>query len=143
MKKKAFTLTEILTAVIIVAILATLAIPQFIKTMEASKIRLAKTNLKLILAAERVYRNETGFFMPFNEDMSGRVATAEEIIKYLGLDFPDLRKQALGKTPDFVYTINTTGGPRVDFSATAVRSRGGEVVRLEINSEGEITEVRE
>jgi len=85
--KKAFTVIEILTVVIIIAILATLAIPPFIKTMDSAKGRLAKTNLKLILAAEKVYRNETGKYMPY---LGGeRTASDEDFKKYLGLEIKD------------------------------------------------------
>ena len=97
MKRSGFTVIEIMTVVIILAILASLAVPPLIKTMDAAKGRLAKTNLKLILAAEKVYRNETGKYMPY---LGGeRTASDEDFRKYLGLDIKDKN-----------FTYKVTGG---------------------------------
>ncbi|MCM8765995.1 MAG: type II secretion system GspH family protein, partial [Candidatus Omnitrophica bacterium] len=87
MRKNAFTVIEIMTVVIILAILATLALPPLIKTMDAAKGRLAKTNLKLILAAEKVYRNEVGAYMPITGTSVGAEHTWFK--KYLGLDLKE------------------------------------------------------
>ncbi|MGE4358001.1 MAG: type IV pilin protein, partial [Candidatus Omnitrophota bacterium] len=55
---KGFTLTEIITAVVIVAILASLSIPYFTKTIEISRGRIAKANLESIYSAQRIYRDK-------------------------------------------------------------------------------------
>jgi len=110
MKRKAFTVIEILTVVIIIAILATLAVPPFIKTMDAAKGRLAKTNLKLIYAAEKVYRNEVGQYMPYGGGTVG--VTDDDSKKYLGLDI---------KEKEFSYKIS--GGNNFTATATYQGSR--------------------
>ena len=66
-----FSLVEILIVVAIIAILAGLAVPRFKKTIEQAKNKEAFTNLRLILAGQRAYRNITsqynqqGFFYPY------------------------------------------------------------------------------
>lgn len=61
-KKKAFTLTELLIAVIIIAILATLALPMLVKTLEKAKIGEAISNLNLIRTGQKIYFLEYGNF---------------------------------------------------------------------------------
>ena len=62
-KKQCFTLAEIIVVVIVVAILVSLAIPNYIKGIERTKNKEAKTMLKLMASAEEVYRLENGFFV--------------------------------------------------------------------------------
>lgn len=52
MKKKGFTLAEILTSVVIVALLAAMAIPMYDKTIEKSRIAEARTILKQVFDAK-------------------------------------------------------------------------------------------
>jgi len=63
-QNRAVTLTEVLTVIIIIGILAALALPQFTATRERALSKEAKANLKLIDAAERIYRMEMGFYYP-------------------------------------------------------------------------------
>lgn len=111
-KYKAFTLIEIMTVVIIISILATLAVPPFVKTIEVSKGRLAKTNLKLIYSAEKIYRNEHDTYYPNPAgpaDLTG-------INQNLGLSL-----STAAESP-FNYTVTTTS--ERDFIATATRTSG-------------------
>ncbi len=127
MEKKGFTIIEILTVVIIIGILATLAIPPFIRTMDAAKGRLAKTNLKLIYAAEKVYRNEIGKFMPYG----GGEATPvdDNFKKYLGLDIKERERE-------FAYKVRTDASGNVlsvDAEYQGSRYPG---TKISINEEG-------
>ena len=57
-----FTLTEILIVVIIVGILATLALPMLVKTLEKAKLGEAASNLNLIRTGEKIYFLEWSTF---------------------------------------------------------------------------------
>ena len=58
MSKKSFTLVEILVALIVLAIMASLAITTFQKTIQANEDRLCWQNLKIIRAALDIYTLE-------------------------------------------------------------------------------------
>ncbi len=62
LKKKSFTLIEILIVVIIVGILASLALPNFGPFKENTLDKEAKASLSLIRAAEKIYRMENGSY---------------------------------------------------------------------------------
>lgn len=57
-----FTLTEILIVVIIIGILATLALPMLVKTLEKAKLGEAASNLNLIRTGEKIYFLEWSTF---------------------------------------------------------------------------------
>jgi prepilin-type N-terminal cleavage/methylation domain-containing protein len=56
------TLVELVVVIIIIGILAAIALPQFGKTKEHALSKEAIANLKLISAAEKIYRMETGSY---------------------------------------------------------------------------------
>jgi prepilin-type N-terminal cleavage/methylation domain-containing protein len=79
-KITAFTLIEVLSALIIVSILAALALPQFAATRERSLSKEAKANLKLIDAAEKIYRMEEGFYYPYSGSMNSTIESERGFI---------------------------------------------------------------
>ncbi|MBU4346466.1 MAG: prepilin-type N-terminal cleavage/methylation domain-containing protein [Candidatus Omnitrophica bacterium] len=62
--KDAFTLMEIVIVLVIIGILTTLAISQYTPGRETAMSKEAIVNLKLIAAAERIYRMETASYYP-------------------------------------------------------------------------------
>ncbi len=61
-RKFAFTLTELLIVVIIIGVLATLALPMLVKTIEKAKVGEAISNLNLVRTGQKIYFLETGEF---------------------------------------------------------------------------------
>ena len=65
-----FTLTELLITVIIIGILATLALPMLVKTLEKAKVGEAMSNLNLIRTGQKIYFLEWGKFSPNISDLN-------------------------------------------------------------------------
>ena len=64
MLKRAFSIVELITVIVIISILATLALSYIAASRELLWDDQAKNNLKLIRAAERVYRLENPTYYP-------------------------------------------------------------------------------
>lgn len=69
-RKIGFTLTELLIVVIIVGILATLALPMLVKTLEKAKLGEAASNLNLIRTGQKIYFLEYSTFSPTITDLN-------------------------------------------------------------------------
>ncbi|MDD5155342.1 MAG: hypothetical protein PHF11_02520 [Candidatus Omnitrophica bacterium] len=65
MRIKGMSLMEILAIIIIIAILAAIALPNFTPIREKVLDKEASASLKLIQAAEKIYRLETDFYYPY------------------------------------------------------------------------------
>jgi len=100
-RKIGFTLTEILIVVIILGILAVLALPMMVKTMEKAKTGEAVSNLSLIRTGQKIYFLEYGFF-------SGDIAS-------LNVEDPN------SGSAYFEYDVTSGVGATSDFTATADR----------------------
>jgi type IV pilus assembly protein PilA len=78
LKKRGFTLIELMIVVAIIGILAAIAIPNFIKFQARSKQSEAKTNLKSLFTAQKSYFGERDQFLTrgdvigFNPEQSNR-----------------------------------------------------------------------
>lgn len=76
LKKKSLTLVEVIVVIIIIGILVALALPGFGVTKERALDKEAKANLRLIQAAQKIYRMETGFYFPRDAaNPSGRTSS--------------------------------------------------------------------
>lgn len=60
---RSFTLLELIIVVVIMGILVTFAVPQFAVTKERALDREVQSNLRLIRAAERIYRMESNTYI--------------------------------------------------------------------------------
>ncbi len=126
-RKIGFTLTELLVVVIIVAILATLALPMLVKTIEKAKVGEALSNLNLIRTGQKIYFLEKAYF-------SG----GAEGIGALNIENPNDATAAY-----FTYSITTTAGATGDFTARAQRKNTApspyDTYYYEIGKDGTIT----
>ena len=135
-RKTAFTLVEILIVVIVMAVLSSLVVPKFRKTVETSKDEEAFTTLRLIRAGEAMYKSLFGFFYPVNGSGTG-IATSNlnDINTNLRLD--------LEQRPDWDFSITRVGMAN-DFRATADRGKDRSSMNLPryyyIRKDGQITQ---
>ncbi|MCD6539230.1 MAG: prepilin-type N-terminal cleavage/methylation domain-containing protein [Candidatus Omnitrophica bacterium] len=63
-----FTLAEVIIVVVIIGILATLAVPNYIKAVERTRNKEAISMLKLIQQAEKMYRLENNGYVACNSN---------------------------------------------------------------------------
>jgi prepilin-type N-terminal cleavage/methylation domain-containing protein len=102
-KKAGFTLTELLITVIIIGILATLALPMLVKTLEKAKVGEAMSNLNLIRTGQKIYFLEYGTFSPNIND--------------LNIENPNDASSRY-----FYYELDPAVDPTTNFKAQAVRA---------------------
>lgn len=111
--KSAFTLVELIIVVIIIGILVTIGMISYIKTQERAFDNDARASVKLIQAAERVYRLENGFYYPNGGSTSSHI----DINNNLRLTLPT-------SSLKWTYTVNSAGGTS---SASALRTGGADI----------------
>jgi type II secretory pathway pseudopilin PulG len=97
---------------VIIAILAALALPQFTASKERALSREAKANLKLISVAEKIYRMREGFYFPYENVTSDKDAIAENL------------KINVTET-NWNYSIDATNPNLEEFTALADRTGTG------------------
>lgn len=127
--RKGFTLIELLIVVIVIAILATFAIPQYLKAVERSKVSKAAHHLGLIAQAAKMYRADMDEYPDVDDGEFGEGGPFED---YVELD-------ELDADSDWDYTL-TGDASGQNFTAEAERTGGpydGET--LELNELGEWT----
>lgn len=119
MKKKAFTLIELMTTVMVIAILVSIAIPNYINTVERARAREARSTLESMRAAEQSYAAERREFISLVNPTDWEA---------VGLEDPNLNANA-----SWTYS-GTMSNAGADFDATATRIDGpyaGETINLD------------
>jgi len=105
-RKIGFTLTELLIVVVIIGVIAVLALPMLVKTIEKAKVGEAMSNLNLIRTGQKIYFLEYGGFSPD--------------IDSLNIEDPNNPSSRY-----FSYSIDALADPTDDFTARAARGAGG------------------
>lgn len=68
--RKAFTLIELLIVVAIIAILAAIAVPNFLEAQTRSKVSRVKADMRSIATAIEAYRVDTNYYPPDGDDLA-------------------------------------------------------------------------
>ena len=105
-----FTLQEILVVIIIIAILVALALPQFGVTRERALTKEAMANLKLIAAAEKIYRLEFSGYYPLDGIDKSNVDHINTDLK-LSLSETNWDYSVTGGVGSFVSNATRQSGP--------------------------------
>lgn len=106
----AFTILELLVAIVILSILAAVAIPNFSRAVERGRVRDAQSVLAAIFEAERMYRLDEATFGRLVEDLVAR--------RYLSDPDP-------GGTTNADWDFTTPAVAAATFTARASRTGGG------------------
>ncbi|MGD0337056.1 MAG: prepilin-type N-terminal cleavage/methylation domain-containing protein [Candidatus Omnitrophota bacterium] len=118
--KEAFTIIELVVVVVVIAVLISIAFPIYTTTKERAFDKEATANLKLIQAAQKIYKMEAGGYYSSN--------LIDDINTYLRLDIP---KSA---TKNWGYNVtNETAGA----SGTATRIGNSRSWSFSYNSTGD------
>ena len=111
MRNKGFTLLELLIVVIVIAVLATIALPQFTNVAEQGRESKAMANLRSIAETQRRLEVENGLF-------TNPLASEGAILAALGID-------AVADTDwNYAFTVLTDNTFTIDASRTAGRNTG-------------------
>lgn len=132
MKRSGFTLIELIVVVIVIGILATIAVPQYLSATERAKSAKARTALGLIAEAEKLYRAD--------KDVYRTVNTKADLITAGGLsDYVELNSIANVKDTDWSYTVGVTAGSATvppKFTITATRLLGNDKGTIILDQDG-------
>lgn len=100
-RRNAFTLIELLIVVAIIAILAAIAVPNFLEAQTRSKISRAKADMRSVATAIEAYRVDCNKYPPTRWEQEGRYAYITTPVAYISSVPMDVF--GTGKPGTFVY----------------------------------------
>ena len=120
--RKGFTLIELIVVVVVIGILATIAVPQYLKATERAKGGKGKVAIALIAQGEKQYRTEMDNYVA----VSAKAANAGlgNYIDLTGVDIDSDWNYAVANITTTTFTITGTkvGGPNAGETLTLTES---------------------
>lgn len=115
MDRRGFTLMELMLAVIVIAILVSIAIPSYINTVERARAREAQATLESMRAAELSYGAERRFYIELTQSGDGAW-------RMVGLENPNNNDRRswnyTSNTDGDVFTATRLDGPNLNETIT-------------------------
>jgi type IV pilus assembly protein PilE len=108
--KRGFTLIELIIVIIIIGVLATLAVPQYLKSTERAKVAKAKHAMGIIAQAEKMFRAQNDTYVDIGADAADAALGAFTELADIDAD------------PDWAYTTENISTNT--FTVRATRENG-------------------
>lgn len=126
--RKGFTLIELIVVIIVIGILATIAVPQYMRATERAKGGKARHALGVVASAEKMYRADRD---TYTNAAAGNLNDSTSLGAYV--EMADIDTDSTSGTGDWIITA---AGAVNGFTATATRRRGpnnNETITLDHN----------
>ncbi|MEW5895227.1 MAG: type II secretion system protein [Candidatus Omnitrophota bacterium] len=128
MKKKAFTLIEVMVTVIIVGVLASLAFPNLLKAMEIQTVNAAKLYLQQIAAAIQITVDHSKSYDFCGKDSTPVCLNTADVNEALDLDI---------QSDDFYFTVQSAGSGEIWY-IKALRQNGPVFYTINYDIDGDL-----
>lgn len=109
--KHGFTMVELMAVLIILGLLATVVIKNFVGSVDKAKVTTTKANLRLLHSAVNQFKMDTGRFPTEDEGLNALIMPPDDVLNYPPdgyLDTTDLPKDGWGR--DFAYILYPESG---------------------------------
>ena len=123
--KKGFTLIELLIVIIVISVLATMAIPQYMKAVEKAAGAKARNAMALIARAEGMYRVELGNSTFVNCEANEADAVLGSYVALSPVDNDTDWTYAVSDATDITYTISATRSKGTNAGETIIMTSAG------------------
>ena len=135
-KRKNFTLVEVIVVIVIIALLATIAVPNFMSYLRKANITAAKVQIKNFVSAIEAYKMETGSIPDASNGLEALIKNPGDLENWGG---PYLKVKEIPKDPwGQAYIYNVPGNDGSEFSIISYGSdkqEGGTKEAADITSD--------
>ncbi|MCF7886868.1 MAG: prepilin-type N-terminal cleavage/methylation domain-containing protein [Candidatus Omnitrophica bacterium] len=109
--RKGFTLLELLIVVVVIAILASFAVPQYLSAVERTKGGKARHNLSIIMQAEKMCRSVNDSYVAIDDTPDDAACGGETLGDFV--EMPDIDADS-----DWTYSSSGVGAAAITLTAT-------------------------